>query len=194
MNKDRIEFLEVVREVDPKNLSCLIELGWLYELIDHDFDRATCTLGYATEIEPQSVEALYWLAIVHYHDRCNFEKAKGLLEKALKVEPFHAAASSLYGSVCGDLDLPAQAIPSLEGAIARESTWPSLFESLDWAYTEIGELGKAIECAKQSFRLQKRYLEVSTEENYSYYEACVTSRWTNKESLRCTRWRAARKA
>ena len=100
-SEQRIEFLQGILEIDPKNVAALVELGWSLAEDAHDNARGVIALEQALEIAPDSLEANFWLAKIYYHLLPgNTARAKEALERALATNPSYPAAASLYGSLC----------------------------------------------------------------------------------------------
>lgn len=193
MDVERIRFLETVIGVDPTDVKVLTELGWQYAEYADDAWRGLSTLATAVEIAPDSIAPLFWLAKTYFHHWTDPEKVRETLERALQLKADDPACVCLYGAACNDLGDASAALVPLLAAIKVEPSWVSLSTALDEVYTAMGRLGNAIVYAKQAFRLAREFCEVSTPENESYFESCVTGRWVNKDKVARLRIRAARK-
>lgn len=192
MTTSRTDFLYRILEIDPTSVGALTELGWARGNDDHDYDGAVTALTKALSIERGSVDIGYRLASVHYHSG-HLEHARETLEQVLGASPGHPASASLFASVCCDLKNEERAIAHLDQAVMAEPSWISLHSGLDMIHSSLGNLLLAITHAKDGFRLAKQFHEVSTAETYSYWEACVTHRWVDNDSLLRLRQRASRK-
>lgn len=180
---DKINFLKKILDIEPENVQVLIELGWMYADDLHEPELAFSTLNKALAIEPNSVDALFWISKVHFYNDYDIEKTMKYLEKALEIFPGHPPSASLYGSVCCDAEKPELAIKHIELAIKKESSWICLYAVLNLIYTQLDDIPKATQYALKAYELAKQMISVSTTDNYSDYEACVTQRWLSQDSL-----------
>lgn len=195
MNEARIEFLRGVLAVDPDGVDALVELGWLLVSDAHEKDEGIALLQAALDKAPNSCEARYWLAKVYYHyDLSHLSDAKEFLARALTDEPSHPAIASLFGSICCETDEPQLALTHLRRALDREPSWVSLHSSLDRVLTQLNRLPEAIDAAKEAYRLALHFVTISTPDNYSYFEQCVTHRWTKQDDMAQLQTRASRRA
>ncbi len=188
-----IPFLNAILEVDPENLDALIELGWLQFDDAHDAALAISTLEGVLRVAPENARAAFWLAKVHYHFTSYLKKAREYLELALANEPGDPASASLYGAVCCELDDPQPALAPLQAAFQREPSWVSLAWELGSVHAGMAQPEKGIVYAEQAIRMATRFHAVSTPENYSYYESCITQRWVDEDSLSLLQDLAARR-
>lgn len=207
-SEQRIEFLQGILEIDPKNVAALVELGWSLAEDAHDEAQGVIALEQALEIAPDSLEANFWLAKIYYHLLPgNTARAKETLERALAADPSYPAAASLYGALCWELNAPdicgtsdcdpiepERALTHLRAAYESETSWVALPNGVDEILTQLNRVPEAIEFSKRAFRLARHFLKLSTPSNQSYYESCITHRWVDKEFLARLQWRAARKA
>ena len=193
MSSERMEFLKRVLDADPSNVPALIELGWRYDSEEHDFGGARSLLERALAIEPTSVEAAFWLAMLYYHAFSLFEEARVQLQSVLKRDPGHAASLSLLAAIHLSLDEPETAVELLQEALRREPSWVLLHEVLDTAHSRQGNMVEAVRHARQALRLAEQFYEVSSMEPYDDFETIVTGRWISKDKLERLRQRAQRR-
>ena len=183
MSVSRIDFVRAIVACDPNNVPAMIEMGWLYELEQHDFDAAIGCINRGIAQCPGAPDAYFWLAKLYYHDGAQFEEAKGALETALRCDPRHVPSLSLLASVLSDLHQTGEAISLLEKAVEIEPSWVLLHAKLDHVYTRMDDMESAIRSARRALRLAEQFHAVSTAETYSYYESAVTGRWVNDQDI-----------
>ena len=181
---DVISFYEAVLKCDPDDIDARVRLGWLYENEVHDYDAALKHLNSALSRKPQSAEAGYWLAKVYYHHYSEYELAQTPLEQVLKFHPEHVPSLSLLASVyrCGRNE-PKRAVELLQRALALAPSWISLHVNADCVYCDLDEMILAKKHAEEAARLAEVFYTVSTTETYTYYEAVITGRWVDSETV-----------
>ncbi|MFC1854346.1 tetratricopeptide repeat protein [Candidatus Dependentiae bacterium] len=82
-----------------KNTALLVKKGFLFFDYFEDDKQAIPPLEKALELEPDNVDALFWLAKIDYHLVGDDLKEISLLEKALKIDPNRADCHDLLTEI-----------------------------------------------------------------------------------------------
>lgn len=174
----------LLRELDkqlgknPNNVRLLLEKGFLLMEPFHDTDASLALFRRAVELEPNNVDALFWLAKSLYHDHFQEQEPRALLERALNVDPCRADVHDFLASVLNDLGVePEVSIAHLKQAISLEPSWILPRIRLSYYFVESNDLSAAERMAKEVFKIfqvQKKCTPKTPIEKY--YEYCITGR------------------
>ena len=144
LNEDRraLEDLQAiwrVREDDPQaNYLYAVMLSKLGEVerAQQVLERAAISLSrYRTEYVMQHPPSLLLLGVIHYKNT-QFDRAYPLLDRYLQVEPHHAGARKMVGSILLMRNLPTAAIDALNPLLDSDPTDPELLSLLSQAFTQ----------------------------------------------------------
>jgi tetratricopeptide (TPR) repeat protein len=149
--------------------------------------KAIEILEKAIETEPHNADAHFWLAKCFYHDYVDAQRAKEILQQALKLDAKRADCLSLMASVITDLGLSLrERLSYLEQAVQQAPDWITPRQYLAQTLMELGEIEKA----EVEVMTALSFVDAQTSIQPSnpveeYYESAVTGRiWPNiKEEL-----------
>jgi len=171
----------------PQETQSQILLGAMMFEPFHKTEQAIEILEKVIETAPHHVEAHFWLAKCFYHDYVDAERAKEILQQALKIDAKRADCLSLMASVITDLGGSLkERLAYLELAVQQAPDWITPRQYLAQTLMELGEIEKAESEVMTALSI------VDTQTNLQpsnpveeYYESAVTGRiWPNiKEEL-----------
>ena len=112
---------------NPDDIHALIQSAILEFVYFYEHDIAVERFEKAIALEPQNVEAMFWLASCHVRDFANFSKAKEILDKLLDISPHHPEGLNLMARVMSECDVPVRVcIDTAKQAIDLRPHWPVL--------------------------------------------------------------------
>jgi tetratricopeptide (TPR) repeat protein len=169
---------------NPKDIQLQILLGAMMFEPFHETDKAIAILEQAIEIEPNNVDAHFWMAKCFYHHYVDLERTQAILQKALALDAKRADCLSLMASVITDLgDTPLRRLEYLEQAVKQAPDWISPRQYLVQTLMELGDMDRAyaeVIIALSFVKTQKEIQPSNPVE--AYYESVVTGRtWFNVE-------------
>ncbi len=162
---------------NPSDASTIMRLGIMAWEPFHEREEAIRYLEHAIALDPNIVDARFWLAKCYYHDYCNYDQAEKLIFEALRLDPTRADCLYLLAGVILDttekLD---DAIACLEKAIEYAPDWPTLHSFLASLYIRANRL----DCAeRQASKIRDLAQTPPVRPGNSideYYELVVTGR------------------
>ncbi|HEX4644115.1 MAG TPA: tetratricopeptide repeat protein [Verrucomicrobiae bacterium] len=146
----------IARAAEPQQLNeyFYFQLGAAYER-KGDYDQAEQNLNKCLEMAPGLAEALNYLGYMWADRGVKLEKARELIEKAVKLEPKNAAYLDSLGWVLYKLNQPNEALPKLLKAIElSEEPDATLYDHLGDIYAAMKEDEKAKEAWRKSLAVE----------------------------------------
>jgi tetratricopeptide (TPR) repeat protein len=138
---DGLKELMEAERLAPDNAVIGVELGKAFAAAGHD-EQALPLLERMRAENPQSVEAMYQLAIVlQRNDRV--AEAIELLRKVLVAEPGNSAAMTNLGMALTQEQRAKDAVPVLQRSIARDAKDATAHQDLAAAYVQLSQFGDA---------------------------------------------------
>ena len=168
---------------NPKDLSALIHLGITESRSCENIELGLSLLEEATQLDPSSVGARFWLAVFCYYNFGEYSKAQALIEEALTLDPKSAECWCLLARLIYEVDGPLEeAINCTKKALLLAPNWPSLHNELANLLISAGRYDEArseIESFKNSFKFYRENpVHVSNAVEW-YYENVITGRGYN---------------
>jgi len=171
----------------PQDIQSQVLLGAMMFEPFHKTEQGIEILKKVIETEPHNVDAHFWLAKCFYHDYVDAQRAKEILQQALKLDTKRADCLSLMASVVTDLGLSLkERLFYLEQAVQQAPDWITPRQYLAQTLMELGNTEKAeieVMTALSVVDVQTGIQPSNPVEEY--YESAVTGRiWPNiKEEL-----------
>ncbi|MFC1854348.1 hypothetical protein ACFLY6_00565 [Candidatus Dependentiae bacterium] len=176
---ERMQVLEKRISDNHDDVEALLEKGFL--CIGGPFmspEEATECLGRVIELEPDNTEARFWLAKTYYHEFCDENKTRTVLEEAVKIDPFRADCHTFLASILYyEFNQKTLAENHYKKAIELEPNWPFPRISLIRYLIKERRLDEARKEIKQAMCTVNKTIKPEIKTDYdSYYENCVTGR------------------
>ncbi|MCK4499039.1 tetratricopeptide repeat protein [Candidatus Babeliales bacterium] len=173
------EKLQQKLKQNPNNIKILIELGFMYMEDMDDTEKALRLLNRALILNPENVDAFFWIAMTYFHYFPNdLEKAKKLLEKALKIDNTRADCHHLIYNVINNLGENREKHTfHLKKAIEMEPTWIRPRITFVYLLISANKLKEAQIVAQETLNVFNN-LKTSTQITpiKKYYEKYITGR------------------
>jgi tetratricopeptide (TPR) repeat protein len=186
--RQRLTELARVLKRGAEDSQTLTEYGCLQFEPFQNADAAMTALQRALELDPQSVDARFWLAKVLYHSFSRLESARTILEETLRLDPQRADCVSLLASVLQDLGIGvAERLPLARRATELAPDWVRTHQLLAAVAREARDYGLAKQELEKAIELGERQTPASADPAREYYETTVTGRLLSAESLRSLR-------
>ncbi len=146
----------VAQATDPKrlNFSFYFQLGAAYER-KGDYDQAEKYFQKCLQLAPDYPEALNYLGFMWAEHGMKLDRARALIEKAVKAEPKNAAYLDSLGWVLFKLNQPKAALDYvLKAAELSEEPDPTLFDHLGDIYLALQKPEQARDAWRKSLGLE----------------------------------------
>ena len=144
---------ETVAKATATNLldkAFYFELGAAYER-NQQFAEADHYLQKAIDLDPHFAEALNYLGFMWADRGEQLDRARVLIERALKLEPQNGAYLDSMGWVLYKLKLPDEALPwMLKAVAANPEPDATILDHLGDVYLALGQSGKALDAWRKS--------------------------------------------
>lgn len=148
------EVVAKTSEPDRLNGDFYFGQGAAYERAG-DFDDAERSFEKSLSLTPNFAEALNYLGYMLADRGVKLDKARDLIEKALKLEPKNPAYLDSMGWVLFKLNRAQEALPQLQKAIAlSDAPDPTLYDHLGDIYAALKDTTKAREAWTKSLDLE----------------------------------------
>jgi tetratricopeptide (TPR) repeat protein len=145
----------IAKAAEPKHLDqdLYFQLGAASERVA-DFEQAERYFQKCLELAPDLAEAMNYLGYMWAEHGMKLDKAKALIEKALKAEPKNGAFLDSLGWVYFKMNRPKEALTYVVKAIElTPDPDPTLFDHLGDIYAALKEPAKACEAWSKSLAL-----------------------------------------
>ncbi len=160
----------IAKAADPKLLNgeFYFDAGAAYER-KGDYVQAEKYFDKSLELAPNSPEALNYLGYMLADRGVKLEKARELIERAVKMKPDSAAYMDSLGWVLYRLKKPQEALGRIQEAIKlSEEADPTIYDHLGDIYAALNEKDKAVEAWRKSLSVEpndeiKKKVEHSTD-------------------------------
>jgi tetratricopeptide (TPR) repeat protein len=146
----------IAQATDPKRLndSFYFQLGAAYER-KGDYGEAEKYFEKSLQLAPDSPETLNYLGYMWAEHGMKLEKARALIEKAVKAEPKNAAFLDSLGWVLFKLNQPGPALENVRKAVElSDEPDPTVFDHLGDIYSALKQPDKAREAWRKSLSLE----------------------------------------
>lgn len=163
----------------------LTELGALKFEPFHEPEEAITALRRAIEIDQNAVAARFWLAKVYFHDYCDYDTARQVLEEAIRLDGNRADCLCLFASVLretgGSLH---QRLNTLERAVELAPDWVMPHGLLADLHQDEGNYRAATNELETALRLAEQHgTDRVVAPADEYYERVVTGRLAGPEKI-----------
>lgn len=173
------EALAFEQEADP---AAWIRLGRLQFEPGHKPREAIESLTKALALDPASVSARFWLAMVYFNAMTDSASAKAILDEALALDPNCSEALLLMVSVRRDLDLPGfETLDMARRALAIAPDWRTPREHLIVQLLDFGQRREAAELLSELDSMN--LVNPPDDPAESYFEEVVTGRSRRSHGL-----------
>jgi tetratricopeptide (TPR) repeat protein len=146
----------IAKATDPDRLTYgfYFQLGVACER-SGDFDTAAKHFEKCLELAPRFAEAQNYLGYMWAERGTNLDRARGLIEQAVKAEPENGAFLDSLGWVLFKLGKPREALEPMERALKHvEEPDPTLYDHLGDIQAALGNPEKAREAWRKSLELE----------------------------------------
>ena len=146
----------IAQATDPKRLneSFYFQVGAAYER-KGDYAQAEKYFEKCLQLAPEFAEALNYLGYMWAEHGIHLDKARELIERALKAEPKNAAYLDSLGWVLFKLNQPKEALGYvLKAAELSEEPDPTVQDHLGDIYAALDQMNKAQEAWRKSLSLE----------------------------------------
>ncbi len=146
----------IAQATDPKRLneSFYFQVGAAYER-KGDYAQAEKYFEKCLQLAPEFAEALNYLGYMWAEHGIHLDKARELIERALKAEPKNAAYLDSLGWVLFKLNQPKEALGYVLKAVElSEEPDPTVQDHLGDIYGSLNQMNKAQEAWRKSLSLE----------------------------------------
>ncbi len=174
--QDHLEELQEKLEQEPDNVPVLLDLGFLFFNEAHIPEKALAYYHRALELDPRNTAIMHWIALVHYFERVDFDKALEVLKQALLINPNSPECLSCYAAVLSD-DPSVSAsdyFHYIERAVQAAPEWPSLHLELAMAYAYLARWNDAEAEITKAYDVYEPSLSDPKDARRSYFQRIVT--------------------
>ena len=146
----------IAQATDPKQLDehFYFQLGSTCERMG-DLAEAEKYFEKCIQLAPNSAESMNYLGYIWAEHGLKLERARALIEKALKIDPKNAAYLDSMAWVLFKLNQPTEALPyALKAAELSEEPDATLYDHLGDIYAALNQLDKAREAWRKSLSIE----------------------------------------
>lgn len=136
---------------------------------DGDYQGGRAAFEEAVQLDPQSVDARYALATVHYLMK-EYEAAHREFTRVAELDPTHAGAEVNLGALCNLAGRYEEAIEHLRRSIQLDRGRSEAYYNLGIAYRKLGKWELAIQAYREAHHLNPRMVEAVFNLGNVYFE------------------------